>query len=77
MIQHNGYNGIVFTSATPDLRQGVTVIMPEWQLSIEEIVADTASFGAWFVQNIHPTLNGFQGMGAVNYRIVNPTQCTE
>jgi hypothetical protein len=70
MIQHNAYNGIVFTSATPDLLQGVTVIMPERELSIDEIVADTAEFGAWFVQNIHPTLNGFQGMGAVKYHTI-------
>ena len=71
MIQHNSYNGIVFTSKTPDLAQGVMVIMPEWELSIDEIVADTAEFGAWFVQNIHPTLAGFQGMGAVKYKIIN------
>ena len=69
MIQHNSYNGIVFTSATPDLLRGVNVIMPEWELSIDEIIADTAEFGAWFVQNIHPTLPSFQGMGSVKYII--------
>jgi hypothetical protein len=71
MIQHDAYNGIIFTSATSDLSHGVTVIMPEWELSPEEIAADAVSFGAWFALHIHPTLDSFQGMGAVKYHTIS------
>lgn len=65
-ISHTGKYGTRFASRA-DLQGGVAVTFTR-TLSVHQIVADAAQFGAWHAGNIHPQLDGFAGYDAVEFK---------
>ncbi len=69
-FEHNTNNGLTFTGSRCDFKDGVTVQMPMWKVSVEKMCADFAEFAAWHRSCIWEQLNGFQGYDCVNYTII-------
>ena len=68
-IEHTTHHGITFRCARGDLREPIDVI--GWGLHGPRLLVSIAEFTGWHALAIFDHLNGFQGYGSIQFRLID------